>query len=193
MLIQCPNCQKTIPATNQTCQFCQNPIPANLRAAPTKTNFKHSDDSLEAGSGLPAEKVWRIYNGLAWFWIITAGFNILSTIIYSLQKADASFLILASVGIFLNLVTILCGTGLLLRWEFIRNIVTTICVIKVLFGLFGLLGSTMSIIAFGFFGVLAVISQLFDLAISCGLIWAISETERLIKLNYLDRLGNTRK
>lgn len=192
MLIQCPNCNKTIPGTNTVCQFCQNPIPANLRAQPSKTNFKHSDDSLEAGSGLPPEKVWKIYNGLAWFWIITAGFNILLTAINAVQNPDSVSMIFVSIGIILNLVTILCGTGLLLKWEAIRSFVTTISVIKVVFGLIGLLGSAVSIIAFGLFGVIAVFFQLFDLILAAAMIWAISETERLIKLNYMDRMNRPR-
>jgi membrane-associated HD superfamily phosphohydrolase len=188
-MIKCPNCGQTIPAANTICQFCQKPIPSNLRGPVPKTNYQQDDDSLEAGSGLPPEKVWKIYTFLAWFWIVSAVWEILaSLLIYPLVSGtEFEFNIVHAFQLIFGLIQILFGVGMLARWEAIRKFVTALCCIRIVFGLLGLLGNLASILVFGIFGLIVVIMRIFDLGVNAAVIWAINETERLMSLERLNR------
>lgn len=184
-MIKCPNCGNTIPASNQICQFCKNPIPVNLRAAVPKPNYKHDDDSLEAGSGLPPDKVWKIYTGLAWFWIITAGLGIMLAILSFLPKPETagSYMI----GIIFDLITLLIGAGLLAKNEVARKAATFFCILSILRGLLLVLGGMISLLYAGIFGIPFLIVYIFNLCLAAGMIWAVNETERLMnweRMNY---------
>lgn len=183
-MIKCPNCGQTIPASNAICQFCKNPIPVNLRAAVPKPNYKQDDDSLESGSGLPPEKVWKIYAFLAWFWIVSAVWELIFGLLVTplMSGRDFEFTVFHGIFVLFGLIQVLFGVGLLAKWEGIRRFVTTLCVIRILFGLFALVTNLASIIIFGFFGLIAVIMKVFDLGVNAGIIWSINETERLMSL-----------
>ena len=181
-MIKCPHCNNTIPATNQFCQFCKNPVPTELRAVAPKPNYMHDDESLESGSGLPPEKVWKIYYGLSWSWIGISIFLVLILATIALINPDAGKTTYVIMPLIMGFATIFFGFGLLKKWETLRQIVTVICILKVLTGLVALIGFMMSIILFGVFGLIFTIMQVIDLAISCSLIWAINETERLMNL-----------
>ncbi len=188
-MIKCPNCGQTIPASNAICQFCQNAIPANMRGPVAKPNYQHHDDSLDAGSGLPPEKVWKIYTFLAWFWIVSAIWEILFDLLISplVSGKDFEFTIFHVVGLLFCLVQILFGAGLLARWEGIRKFVTGLCCIRILFGLLSLVGAMGLIILNSILGLLMVFMTLFDLIANGAVIWAINETERLMSLERMQR------
>lgn len=188
-MIKCPNCGQTIPASNAICQFCQHAIPVNLRGAVPKPNYKQDDDSLEAGSGLPPEKVWKIYAFLAWFWILSAVWELIFGLLVTplMSGNDFEFTIFHGVFVLFGLIQMIFGIGLLAKWEGVRRFVTALCCIRIVFGLMALFANLASIIVFGVFGLIAVIMKVFDLGVNAAMIWSINETERLMSLERMQR------
>lgn len=186
-MIQCPQCGQTIPASNQVCQFCKAPIPPHMRGPVPKTNFQHDDDSLEVGSGLPPEKVWKIYNGLAWFWIATAALSIIFSAVFVVQKPTSG--LGAVVDIIFAMATLLIGVGLLAKNELARKAATFFCILSVVRGLLLVIGGMFSILIFGLLGVLFLIVYLFNLCLAAAMIWAVNETERLINWDRMNWRG----
>lgn len=183
-MIQCPQCGQTILASNEICQFCKAPIPPSLRGPAPKTNYYHEEDSLEVGSGLPPDKVWKIYNGLAIFWIVTAAISIIGSAVFMVQKPIGA--IGYTVDIVFSLATLLIGVGLLAKNELARKAATFFCILSVVRGLLLVVGGMLSILVFGFFGVIFLIVYLFNLCLAMAMIWAVNETERLMNWNRMN-------
>jgi hypothetical protein len=189
MIIQCPKCGQSIPNTNQVCQFCQTPIPINLRGAVQKQNLYHVEGEPQAGSGFPPETVWNVYAKLTVAWITFALLDLVLTIIVELAmtKGEIEFTPGLAIGILISVIKIILGFGLLQKWDAVRQFVSLISIIGLIRGLVTLAFSTMSIIVLGVFGLLFTIVTLFSLAINAAMIWAISETDRLIALDRMNR------
>lgn len=181
MLIACPKCGQTIPSSVDRCQFCGETIPANLKLRPDESVY-HDEDALQIGSGLPDEKVWKIYNGLCWFLVGLAAWNVLGHfVLRPLLERESAFGANEVVLIVFVLVQAAFGYALLQRVEWVRNVATFVMLAGTVVALLKLIGYLLSITMFGLLGVLFVILGLVELAIWGGMFWAIGETERLIE------------
>lgn len=188
-LIECPNCLQRIPGHFAVCQFCNQPIPANLRKAVPKASMFQDDVDHQAGSGFSDEVVWRVYNGMAIFWMVTALWGILDVLVIRPGMAGRGIPIdvFSVLGAMIFLFRIVVAVGLLQRWEWARKVGTWISLIGIIVGLRNTLLSTVTILAFGPLGILIVLIALVDLALSAAIFWAIGETDRIMardRMNY---------
>lgn len=186
MIIPCPKCGQQIPATLQTCQFCGAIVSPAIRSA---ARAKGGDDELEAGSGIAPKTVWAIYGILCWFLILTHGISLLTTLVFGPIASGKAFEpdVFSIITILLDVVYIIIGICLLAKVEQVRDFVTTVCVIGILFNLRGLLFNTIDILVWGIYGVILTAMTVLSIVINGGLIWSIYETQRIMAFDRYDK------
>ncbi len=188
MIVPCPQCGQQIPATLQNCQFCGAIVSPAIRSA---ARSKSGEDELEAGSGIAAAKVWKIYNGLAIFWVVSAGLSIiLSAILASLNPDKAANYL--GIDLIFNLVTVLIGLGLIFRYELARKAATFFCILSIIRGFLLVVGGMLSLLYAGLFGIPFLIIYIINILLAAAMIWAISETERIMAFDRYDQIRGRR-
>ncbi|QYK52760.1 MAG: hypothetical protein KF824_10905 [Fimbriimonadaceae bacterium] len=186
MIIPCPKCGQQIPATLQTCQFCGAIVSPAIRSA---ARAKGGDDELEAGSGIAPKTVWAIYGALCWFLILTHGTSLMITLVFAPIANGKPFEpdVFGIVSILIDVVFIIIGICLLAKVERVRDFVTTVCAVGIIFNLWDLLGNMALILGLGIYGVILTIMTVFSIIINGGLIWSIYETQRIMAFDRYDK------
>lgn len=186
MIIPCPKCGQQIPATLQTCQFCGAIVSPAIRSA---ARAKGGDDELEAGSGIAPKTVWAIYGALCWFLILTHGTSLMITLVFAPIANGKPFEpdVFSIVGLVFDIGYIICGILLLAKVEKVRDAVTWLCTIGILYNLRDLVLNMAMILGFGLLGVIMLILTLFSMVINGGLIWSIYETQRIMAFDRYDK------
>lgn len=171
-MIQCPKCHATLPDWQTRCQFCQ--ADTTKVARPTATVV-----IPKTALGVP-QWVWPVYCAIAIYWIVEGGIWVFRWLMEMgiLSRYGVHFNIFTFIWLIWGGIHILAGTGLLLRWEFIRGCVNILCWLKI--GL-TLLCMPFTIIGGLMMGPMAVVMLLmegFGVFTAAMMIYLIGETDK---------------
>ncbi len=158
-MMQCPQCQATLPDGAVSCQFC-----SASWAAPTRPG-RMPLTQPDPATGSPAW-VLPLYNLIAVWWIIDGLRNLVWTLVFRHELW----------GLF-GLIDVVMGVGLLLRIEVVRCLVNLFCFVQILFGLLGIITGLLMSGFLGFIGVLMILMNALDIAAAGLMIYLIGETE----------------
>lgn len=183
-MIQCSNCNQSLPDWAKSCQFCGNDVSSVQRpAAPGKPQRA----PVSATPGW----IWPVYYALCAYWVISGlggaadsyrtaitpvkmeMFGIKETI-EAPGFGSFGFIL----GITIATFKILVGIGLAARVEIARGIANFLAGLSILFGLIGLAGSAVGTLVAGAFGVLMMFLNVLDIVNGGLTIYLIGETEK---------------
>ena len=170
--IQCPNCQRSLPANAQTCHFCGAALTNVARPVVQKKVVKRGG----------APWIWTLYYLVASYWVLEGLVIMIAGIVLLAAPADqvtGGFFqaiggIVLAIGAFIALV----GTGLILKWEWCRGVANVFSWLRILGGLWrlkdlifaGLFMRPGALIMNFFFTIVGLVAA--------GLqIWLLSETD----------------
>lgn len=168
-VITCPKCRKLLPVWQETCQFCGEIIPEQVR----REAADRSDPARSQPVGAaPDKRVILAYYVIAIVWAAMGLLGVVRNVITD----DAGLLALPFVII--NLIQVVLGIGLLLRIEFIRVVVNFIAGVNLLLtAAFLIIFMPVRLVIP--WGWVSVIYDLFTIAV-CGLvIFLIAETDQV--------------
>ena len=176
--IVCPSCKSQVPAGFGQCQFCQASLANVARPMQDKKGmFAYEDGHTQSYFGKP-KWIEPAYVVVCCYFIVMGLINIAQVLIEvsKIKEAElASTLTWVGVGIYSF--QILFGIALLAKAEWVRNLTTYICGIRILYGLMKLLPA-LALTATGFWGFLVFLGILFDLITNAMMIYLIGETDR---------------
>ncbi len=139
--------------------------------------FAYEDDHTQSYFGKP-KWVDSAYIVVCCYFIVMGLVNIAQVLVAvsKIKEGDvASTLMWVGVGIYS--LQILFGIALLAKAEWVRNLTTYICGIRILYGLMNLLPA-LAMTATGFWGFMGFLGVLFDLITNAMMIYLIGETDR---------------
>ncbi|MBS1718218.1 MAG: hypothetical protein JSS72_10860 [Armatimonadetes bacterium] len=163
-MIQCPNCNQTLPDWVQSCQFCGADTKKVVRPKPVKKQVR-----VGSGYSNPA-LIWGLYYFFAAWWILDG----------------AGLLFLSQQVRFFSTFLLVCGTlclafglGLILRIPLIRNIANYIAFIGLIGYVLDLFFSFLMMLGMGWTGLLLALFLIFNICICGAQIWVLGETDGL--------------
>jgi hypothetical protein len=164
--IQCPGCQRSLPASSVTCHFCGAAL----------ANVPRPKDAPKKKTG-PEPWVMTLYYLVAAYWILE-GLVGVGGGIFSMVGADARPSIFSYIGIAFGLFSMVLGLGLILRWDWARGVVNIFCWLRIARCILSIPGMAM---VGAFLGTAMMLMSLFFLVFGAAIaglqIWLISETE----------------
>ncbi|MEI7577334.1 MAG: hypothetical protein WCK51_10605 [Armatimonadota bacterium] len=142
-----------------------------------KGMFAYEDGHTQTYFGKP-KWVDPAYNVVCIYFIVMGLINIIQVLVAvsKIKEGDIAGA-LTWIGVGIYSLQVLFGIALLTKAQWVRDLTTYVCGVRIIFGLMNLLPA-LALTATGFWGFMGFIGVLFDLITNAMMIYLIGETDR---------------
>lgn len=165
-MVNCPQCNATLPPGSVHCQFCGASFGA---APPGRPGAPGARPTGHYAGRRGLEWVPIAYTLVSIWWIVDGGLSVAR----GLSTGSGSI----SLGMIFGALTALVGLGLLLKVEFVRGIVNFLSFFQILFGLFDVVVLFFLSPIVGIWGPIGMILAFIRVGVGGLMIFLIGETE----------------